>query len=521
MPFTRDRSPAQPAHCAGWSPARIGLALLGALGVALALPAQGEASVERLHAARVHAGVATFELRTIEPSDIRSAHLAGPRRRHFSLRHIRSSARRGSLRVRVAKRGARRWERRHARDLELVLITARDASRSEAGRTKPRKHDGSSTGGGSGGTSEGGSPDGGGDGGGGIVGGPGGTSCGGLESFAAGSWPAGCWRPYSDSSPFNIALPTSPRLAPNSSAIVSRLVGDSTFNSGPGNIVAGTADTTDDWDHPLYFGKLTDPAYLVDCTRSWGTCEPERYGLVHIPLGARPARGGDGHLAVIQPNGDEVDLWQAEKGADPQRGTTPSNVGTTLSTSWGGVTSVLGDGLGSDATKAHFGLLAGVIRAEELAAGKIDHALFMVVRCTNGTEVYPSVTGSAPHTCSAEGKSNSNAPAMGQMLQLDPSYNVDALSVPTWKKTILRAMQQHGLVIGDSGGGGWGVQALSGSTYTSFGFRDALVTFAQSAGVSPYYDGSMRKTVYPLHLRDGVDWSRLRVVDPCVVQRLC
>jgi hypothetical protein len=517
MPFTDDRSAAKPAHCGVWSSARIGLALLGAIAVGLVLPAQGEASIKRLHAVRVHAGVATFELRMIAPSDIRSAHLAGPRRRHFSLRQIRSSARRGSLRVRVAKRGARHWERRHARDLELVLITETDAARSAAGRTKPRKHGGSSTGGGSGGTSGGGTSDGGG----GVVSGPGGTTCGTLESFAAGSWPAGCWRPYADSSPFNISLPTSPRLAPNSSAIVSRLVGDTTFNSGPGKIVAGTADTADDWDHPVYFGKLTDPAYLVDCTRSWGTCEPERYGLVHIPLGARPARGGDGHLAVIQPNGEEVDFWQAEKGADPQRGITPTNVGTTLSTSWGGVTSVLGDGLGSDATKAHFGLLAGAIRAEELAAGKIDHALFMVVRCTNGTEVFPSVTGSAPHSCSAEGKSNSNAPAMGQTLQLDPSYDIDALNVPVWRKTILKAMQQHGLMIGDTGGGGWGVQALSGSTYTSFGFRDALVTFAQSAGVSPYYDGSIGKTVYPLDLRDGVDWSRLRVVDPCVLERLC
>ncbi|WP_223201962.1 hypothetical protein, partial [Streptococcus pneumoniae] len=35
----------------------------------------------------------------------------------------------------------------------------------------------------------------------------------------------------------------------------------------------------------------------------------------------------------------------------------------------------LGDGLGSNATAAHFALSAGIIRAQELVAGRIEHGL--------------------------------------------------------------------------------------------------------------------------------------------------
>ena len=58
--------------------------------------------------------------------------------------------------------------------------------------------------------------------------------------------------------------------------------------------------------------------------------------------------------------------------------------------SWGGRTRIDGDGLGSDANAAHYGSLAGIIRAEEMRRGRIDHALFMLVRCDSGRKVYPA-----------------------------------------------------------------------------------------------------------------------------------
>ena len=106
---------------------------------------------------------------------------------------------------------------------------------------------------------------------------------------------------------------------------------------------------------------------------------------------------------------------------------------------------------------------------------------------------------------------------MGARFQLDLSdAEIAALAVPGWKKRILRAMARYGMYSGDTGGSSWAVQAESGSTYTSFGGEDGLVSFARRHGV-PTWEGR-----YVLDLRDGVDWARhLRVVDPCVAERSC
>jgi hypothetical protein len=161
------------------------------------------------------------------------------------------------------------------------------------------------------------------------------------------------------------------------------------------------------------------------------------------------------------------------------------------------------------------GRLGGVIRAQEWASGEINHALFMVAYCDDGTYVYPAKkTG---RSCSSIGLSNSGAPPMGTRFQLDyTDAEIDALPVPRWKKTLLRAMAHYGLVFTDTGSGSWAIQAESGSTYTSFGYEDELVKFARGqSGVTAYGGG------YVFNINDGVDWSRLRAIDPCVSARTC
>jgi hypothetical protein len=327
---------------------------------------------------------------------------------------------------------------------------------------------------------------------------PPGGACG-FGAFDVGAWPGGCWRPYAESSPFNRALPATPRLHPNSSAIVRRLVSD---YGGPAKMTAGDADTSYDYTHPLYFPRSTDPVFTLHCYEaSWGTCPIEGH-RIRIPDAARPAGGGDAHMAVIdQGSGWEYDLYKVRS--------KPAGGGT-LEFRWGGRTRLDGDGLGSNATAAHFGLGAGVIRTQELAAGKIDHALFMVVKCTAG-KVYPAGGGGA--ACSDA----TNAPAGGMRFQLAYSAaQIDALPVPGWKKTILHALRTHGAFVGDTGGGGFNFQFESGSTYTSFSYSDRLVDFAKTQPGVSLYNGK-----YVFDVASGVDWSRLRAVDPCVTQGTC
>ena len=325
----------------------------------------------------------------------------------------------------------------------------------------------------------------------------------GFGGFRAGTWPAGCWRPYAAASPFNQPLPTAPRLARDSHAVVARILG-----FGPaGNLLAGAADTTDDYGHPTYYSRPGDPRFRLHCYEaSWGACPIEGH-LIRVPDAARPAAGGDRHLTVVdQDSGWEYDLYKvASKPAG----------GGVLDLRWGGRTRIDGDGLRSGATAARFGNLAGIVRAAELAAGRIDHALFLTVRCDAGVAVYPA--GGVGRPCAELGLSGEHAPAMGARLQLAMSpAEIDALRVPEWKRTILRAMATYGMYVGDTGGGGWGIKLESGSTYTSFGVPDPLVAFARAN------EWTRDERLWVGELGEGVDWAhRLRVVDPCVTRRAC
>lgn len=322
----------------------------------------------------------------------------------------------------------------------------------------------------------------------------------GFGSFEPGRWPASCWRPYGPHSPFNRLVPPDPKPVPNSQAIVDRVLA-----MGPVADMVVAADTASDWYHPVYYSASTDPLFTVHCTRRWGRCEVE--GMqVRIPDPARPAGGADAHLAVVDlANGWEYDFWRVEAKPDG---------GGTLTVAWGGRTEIDGYGLRSDATAAHFGLLAGIIRAQEMEAGRIDHALFMMVGCTSHRYVYPA------SGYGADCADQADAPAVGQYFWLSMTdAEIAALDVPEWKKTILRALSRYGAFVGDTGGNeAFTFQFESGSTYTSFGIEDPMAAFAreQTAGVTE------RDGKYYFDLGSGVDWrKRLRVLAPPARSRPC
>ena len=320
-----------------------------------------------------------------------------------------------------------------------------------------------------------------------------------LNRLIRGRWPTRCWRPYKATSPFNQPIPAGARVVPDSAQIVAKLM-----SFGPvDNLVVGQADTPDDYSHPVYFSRRSDPVFGLHCSESWGRCSIEGK-RIRVPDAARPAAGDDGHLTVITPTGWEYDFWRVES---KPRG------GGTLVSSWGGRTRIHGDGRRSGGTASGFGNVAGIIRAGELESGRINHALFMTASCDAGRWVYPAVKSGG----SCGQSERYGAPPMGVRLQLAmSSAQIDALSVPRWKKTILRAMARYGLYLGDTGGDAWGIQLESGSSFTSFGRADPLVAFARKNG---WRSSGGR---YSATLRDGVDWARyLRVIDPCVTQRSC
>jgi len=311
------------------------------------------------------------------------------------------------------------------------------------------------------------------------------------------AWPAACKRPYAATSPFNRPIPANPRLSPRSAAMVSWVTG----LGPPNNLVAGTADTTLDWGHPTYYSTASDPLFTLKCTEPWGRCMVA--GMqIRIPDAARAAGGSDRHMTIVDPSGWEYDLWDVSS--------KPVGGGI-LKFAWGGRTRIDGDGRNSDATASRFGNLAGMIRAQEMQAGRIDHALFMTIDCDNGGFVYPATKNS--RICAAP----TNAAPMGSRFQLNmTAAEINALAVPAWKKTILRAMAEYGMYFGDGGSRTWGLMFESGSTFTSFGYKDAMETFG-AANKVPMWQGD-----YVFDLKTGVNYAgRLRVLDPCVAQATC
>jgi hypothetical protein len=327
----------------------------------------------------------------------------------------------------------------------------------------------------------------------------------GWEGFGGLSLPGANWRPYANDSPFNQSTEGA-TVHPNSSAIVKTVLSWGL----PGTLVAGDAETSDDWGHPVFYAEPGDPLYTLEATEPWGSNELN--GMqIPIPAHARPSGSEDAHMTVVTPDGWEYDFWATQ---------TPPAGGGTLTFGWGGRTRIDGSGLNSGGTASGFGSLAGMIRAPELAAGHINHALFIVLRCTaastsfgygttthvdTSTYVYPADDGG--RACPA---GETNAPPLGARFMLAMSdAQIQALAVPAWKKTILTALAHYGGYVGDTGGPGFAFMFESGTSYTALGLPDPLVAFAKTNGL-PQWEGR-----YIFNVASGVEWEKyLRVLTP-------
>jgi hypothetical protein len=469
-----------PAH------ARVAACVL-ALAMLVAAPS---ASARTFHAKPRAHGVYVFKVAKLRSLEVASAKLVrGHRRQRIDTDVVERAAVRGKLRVRP--RGKLRRCRRIRCRIGLRVRTRKPVHPSATDPQAPAP----TPGGGDGGHQRG----------------PNVTSACQFGSFDVGNWPGACWRPYSDASPFNRRLPANPRIAANSDEVVRHIAG---WGAPTPKYQARGADYAPDYEHPYYFSRPTDPEFTIHCVKDYGAgCGIE--GMkIRIPDDAKAANADDGHMAVIdQATNWEYDFWQVRS---KPRG------GGRLDVSWGGRTRIgTPDALGLDGggTASGFAHLAGVIRAPEVEALEIPHALFVVVKCDSGRTVYPA-DDDAGSPCSGKGEPNATAPAMGQHLQLDMTdEQIDALGAPPLQRAVLRAMARYGMFVGDTGGDPWNLYFESDNTYTSFGFEPQVRSAFQALGARHYADqtyNSWNIDTVP------VDWARyLRVVDPCVSAGTC
>jgi hypothetical protein len=325
-----------------------------------------------------------------------------------------------------------------------------------------------------------------------------------IEAKHVNGWPVACWRPFSDSSPFNQKLQPGDQLAANSDQVVSNL------NSlGPvTDARAAIADTCQDYYKIVYWASDADPVWTI---QGGSTVEP--YDIdgaqLRMPENARPAGcpGGnsDRHLAVVW-NGYEYGMWNV----------TLDRINHIIYPSSGRKLPVTGDGTNGSCTEARFSCLAGRIRYQELEAGQINHALFATSDHVRTGYSYPALQGSQDNP-----GLDANWPQNGTRVRLDPSYATDQWLVqfPTWKRGILRALRDYGAYFGDDSGSAFTITGFeSGTGYTAYGLADPFETYATAhLGEDIFQSGG----IFYFDVSKSVDWSKLQVIDPCVAERTC
>ena len=235
---------------------------------------------------------------------------------------------------------------------------------------------------------------------------------------------------YSDTSFWNTPIAANATVDANSSAIIAKAIAAYASNANFSN--------TDAWGIGLAYATPASTLYTVLCT-TYCTGDTIQFA---IPSGALPSTGSDHHLAVV--NGtQELDMWEAAYNS--------------TSNSWSAGSRMINDASGwgasctpgqhcNGAVAAGFALLGGAIRPEEIAQGHIDHALSITTPYTRSSYIACPAT----HT---DGKyADTSAIPEGALIQLDPSFDVDAQSWPAWEKVIAKALQTYGAYVSDTGG---------------------------------------------------------------------
>ena len=149
-----------------------------------------------------------------------------------------------------------------------------------------------------------------------------------------------------------------------------------------------------------------------------------------------PNAGGDRHVLVVDTGACRLyELWDAHPAADG---------------SWhagsGAVFDLRGNRLRpaglTSADAAGLPVVPGLVRYEEVAAGRIDHAIRITVPHTQKRYLWP-----ARHFASSS--TDAALPPMGLRLRLKPGVDISRL--PTQARIVAQAMKTYGVIVADNG----------------------------------------------------------------------
>jgi hypothetical protein len=226
---------------------------------------------------------------------------------------------------------------------------------------------------------------------------------------------------------------------------------------------------------------------------------------VHLPDRAQPNHSSDHGMIIV----DDDYVWSLSVDWIDRT----NNV---IHVFYGRRAARTGTGLGGGSTSAKWSSINDMVRLNELKSGRIEHALTFASENIAWNHVYPAQDSDGDNDPAA------GYPPMGTRFQLDPSYMTDArlATYPAWKRPILRAMRDYGFFLGDSTSSSIEGFRIDGEmSWLSYGVPSPWVEYAKQQDVPSHDDGG--RTLYYFDLASGVDWTKVRAIDPCVSRGDC
>lgn len=257
----------------------------------------------------------------------------------------------------------------------------------------------------------------------------------------------GAWRPFSDDSPWNMPIADDAAIDPESDAMIADFTQASQFEK---NLLTVNIEN---FSIPLFYADAGTPTTTVTCDIGGEGFESsdgfDATAEIPIPEGAEPDPSSDAHLLIIDRERNvEWGMWQAERNGDQ------------WTCALGASADLSGDGLrpykpdnptwytSHGARACGFPLSAGLIRTDEVEAGRIDHALVVAYpHIRPGFYTSPASTAQA-----AFEDTNPDGIPCGGRIQLDPDLDLDSLGLSETGRMVAEALQTYGAYVGDYSG---------------------------------------------------------------------
>lgn len=267
-----------------------------------------------------------------------------------------------------------------------------------------------------------------------------------ATTLAVAAEPAAGWRPFSPDSPWNTQIPPDAKIDPKSDVLIADVgAGGALYVNMP------------DWSVMVkYFDSSKAPRQPVRALYA-GRYGPgfERGDRVPLPADTLPENAAPSQLYYVTLVDPARNLaWDTRQLGRTEQGEWFVGFGAAIDLSGTGVAMpwMRADraDLSGGARSSGAPLMAGLIRVEDVKAGRIDHALAFAYPLAQTGKFLPP----ASMALDAADKA-SERPAglpMGARIQLNPDFDVDNTLLSPGAKVVARALQEYGAILVDTAG---------------------------------------------------------------------